>query len=156
MIIDLSCELREEAVIVRPSIAGKHALFELLAAHAAAAYGQDAATVLEALERRERLGSTGFGSGVAIPHARLDDVVEPVGVFVRVDKPLDYASIDDRPVDLVFCLISPAGDGARHLRVLAEVSRAMRSEANLTRIRDATDAAAIYALLAGIYEFDAA
>ena len=156
MIINLSCGLREEAVVTRPSIAGKHALFDLLSTRAATAYGLDRDEVLQALERRETLGSTGFGSGVAIPHARLAGVDDPVGLFVRAEKPFEYASIDDRPVDLVFGLISPIGDGARHLRVLAEVSRAMRSEANLARLRDATDAAAIYALLAGLYEFDAA
>ncbi len=148
--------MREEAVVARSSIPGKKALFDLLSARANAAYALDAGKVLNGLERRETLGSTGFGSGVAIPHARLPEVEEPVGLFVRLERPLNYASIDDRPVDLIFCLISPASDGARHLRVLAEVSRAMRSEANLARLRDAADAAAIYALLAGLYEFDAA
>ena len=156
MIIDLSCRLREEAVLSRASVAGKGALFDLLSQLAEAVYALDATAVREALTQRESLGSTGFGSGVAIPHIRLSSVGEPVGLFIRLEKQLDYASIDDRPVDLIFCLVSPAGDGARHLRVLAEVSRAMRSEANLARLRDATDAAAIYALLAGLYEFDAA
>lgn len=156
MIIELSCHLREEAVMSRPWVSGKQALFALLAQRAAAAYDLDEAEVMTSIARREGLGSTGFGSGTAIPHARLAGLDEPVGLFLRLDRPLDYGSIDDRPVDLIFCLISPAGDGARHLRVLAEVSRAMRSESNLARLRDATDAAALYALLAGLYEFDAA
>ncbi len=156
MIIQLSCGLHEDAVMSRASVAGKHALFDLLSQRAAQVYGLDAAQVFEALKQRESLGSTGFGSGIAIPHARVADLDEPLGLFLRLDKPMDYASIDDRPVDLIFCLLSPVGDGARHLRVLAEVSRTMRSEANQERLRGAADAAAIFALLSGLYEFDAA
>ncbi|WP_214645488.1 PTS sugar transporter subunit IIA [Novosphingopyxis iocasae] len=156
MNIQLSCGLREDAVMSRASIASKHALFDLLSQQAEAAYGLDAEQLRAALEQRESLGSTGFGSGVAIPHARLAGLDEPLGLFVRLDKALDYASIDDRPVDLIFCLVSPAGDGARHLRVLAEVSRTMRSESNQQRLRGAADAAAIFSLLSGLYEFDAA
>ncbi len=155
MIIQLSCGLSEDAVQSRPSLPGKDALFDQLSAMAQAAYGLNAQDVATALRRRESLGSTGFGSGVAIPHARIAMLADPLGLFLRLEKPLPFGSVDDAPVDLVFCLLSPAGDGARHLRVLAEVSRAMRSEANLTRLRDANDAAAIYALLAGLYEFDA-
>lgn len=156
MIIELSCALHEDAVLARHSIAGKSAMFDLFSEQAATTYGLDAAATRRALARRESLGSTGFGSGVAIPHARLEAIEEPVGLFLRLAKPVDYSSIDDVPVDLIFCLVSPAGDGARHLRMLAEVSRVMRSEANLSRLRDASDAAAIYALLSGLYEFDAA
>lgn len=156
MIIQLSCGLQEDAVMSRASIAGKPALFELLSQRASQVYGLDGEDVLAALQQRESLGSTGFGSAVAIPHARVAGLDEPLGLFVRLERAMDYASIDDRPVDLIFCLLSPIGDGARHLRVLAEVSRTMRSEANQQRLRGAADAAAIFAMLSGLYEFDAA
>ncbi|MDE0932934.1 MAG: PTS sugar transporter subunit IIA [Novosphingopyxis baekryungensis] len=156
MLIDYSCGLHEKAVVADAAISGKAALFALMGARAEASYGVDADAVTAALQQRENLGSTGFGNGIAIPHARLAQITDPVGLFVRLEKPVEYASIDERPVDLVFGLLSPVADGARHLKVLAGISRTLRDEGNLARLRGASNADAIYALLAGRYEFDAA
>jgi nitrogen PTS system EIIA component len=102
------------------------------------------------------LGPTGFGGGTAIPHCKVDGLDSPVGVFVRLAKPVDYDAIDDEAVDLVFALFSPVNDGAAHLKALAEVSRMFRDEASRSQLRGAKDADALYALLAGFEERDAA
>ena len=123
-----------------------------LIAHAArlvaAAHGLDAATVLAALDARERLGSTGFGHGVAIPHARLATLDQPVGAFLRLDQPVAFGAVDGLPVDLAFVLVSPVGAGAIHLKALARISRALRDQAFLAKLRGAASADALYALLA--------
>ncbi|MAK64612.1 MAG: PTS IIA-like nitrogen-regulatory protein PtsN [Maricaulis sp.] len=112
--------------------------------------------IFDAVLQRERLGSTGVGQGVAIPHARLPGVDEVVGVFARLRSPVDFESIDGRPADLIFMLIAPEDAGAEHLKALARVSRLLRREDVRQRLRAAPDADAVHAVLAGEPASDAA
>ena len=96
---------------------------------------------------REALGPTGVGRGVAIPHARFAGVGQVLGLFVRLEKPVDFESIDRQPVDLVFALFAPESAGAEHLKALARVSRTLRSEAVCAKLRSTFDPSALYAIL---------
>jgi len=145
-----------EAVLSGVSVASKKALFAALGATAAEAYGLDARAVSETLSEREKLGSTGFGAGIAIPHGKLDAIRRVCGVFARLDKPVDFGAVDELPVDLVFMLLSPVGAGAEHLKALACVSRCLRDKAIAAKLRGAGSRDALYALLAGVEARDAA
>ena len=114
------------------------------------------AIVLAGLNEREQLGSTGFGQGVAIPHAKIEGLGRIYGLFARLGEPVDYKAIDGRPVDLVFLLLSPPDAGAEHLKALAAISRVTRDAATLERLRGARSRDALAALLMGADERDAA
>lgn len=120
------------------------------------AYGLDEAEVLESLEAREALGSTGFGRGVAIPHCRNKDVRRPSLALIRLDSPIDFAAADARPVTLVCGLVSPENAGATHLHALAAISRLTRDETMLQMLADAPTTEAVYALLTNEFVSDAA
>jgi nitrogen PTS system EIIA component len=154
--IRISSKLMVGAVATDIQCSSKSAILAKLADLAAKNYGLDAATVLDGLEERERLGSTGFGGGTAIPHCKMPDIESPMGVFLRLAKSVDYDAVDDEPVDLVFGLISPSHDGAMHLRCLAEISRMLRDEKSTAQIRGAADSDALFALLTLTEERDAA
>lgn len=134
----------------------KQDVLERLAAIFAAKYGIDEAAVLDGMEEREKLGSTGFGSGVAIPHARSNAVSRPVAVLLRLEHPVEFAAADAMPVELVFGLLSPENAGAAHLHALAAISRLVRDEAALEALLEAPTAEAIYALLSNQIDADAA
>ncbi len=136
-----------EAVAPSLKATSKKQLLQELAARASDAHALDSRTVFEALMERERLGATGMGHGVAIPHARLHGVDRILGYFARLDKGVDYDSADGEPVDLVFLLLAPESAGANHLKALARVSRLLRNEGRCAKIRSTTDASAIYAIL---------
>jgi nitrogen PTS system EIIA component len=154
--IRITSRLLDGAVATDAMCSGKSALLAKLAQLAGQIYGVDSVVVQEGLEERERLGPTGFGGGTAIPHCKIAGLDQPVGVFLRLDRPVVYDAIDDEPVDLVFALISPISDGASHLRALAEVSRMFRDEKACAQLRGAVDGDALYALLALSEERDAA
>lgn len=120
-----------------------------LAVNCEACAGTDLKTrdVVSAVMERERLGSTGVGYGVAIPHARLEGLTSVRAVFTRLDTPLDYDAIDDRPVDLVVLLLAPAHAGGDHLKALAQVSRLLRREDMRARLRAAPNAESLHLLL---------
>ena len=145
-----------DALATEVTVNGKKMLFQKIAALAAQSYGVDAEAAADALLERERLGSTGFGGGVAIPHAKLPDLDRMCGVVVLLDPPAPFDAVDDAPVDVVFALLSPQDSGAEHLKTLARVSRYLRDEAQVTRLRGAKSAEALHALLAGGEERDAA
>jgi nitrogen PTS system EIIA component len=153
---DLSDLIRPEAVAEGLAAVSKKALFQQLAALAAAAYGVDAKQASDGLGAREKLGSTGFGGGIAIPHARLTGIDAICGVVVTLGKPIDFDSIDDLPVDLVVALFSPLDAGADHLKALARVSRALRDASFVAKLRGAGSTDALYALLAPDEARDAA
>lgn len=153
---DLHDLVTPEAVASGVTAGSKKQLFALLADVAARAYGLDSATVAAALAARERLGTTGFGGGIAIPHGRIEGLERVCGVMMRLDKPIDFAAVDDSPVDLVFMLLSPVTAGAEHLKALARVSRRLRDRGFTAKLRGAGSADAIYALLAGTEARDAA
>lgn len=135
-----------EAVRVGLPAATKKALFAQLGAVAAAVLGLDGDAVAEGLAARERLGSTGFGGGVAIPHAKFAGLPRVAGLLIRLAQPLAFKAVDDRPVDLVFALLSPTDAGADHLKALAQVSRRLRDAAFVAKLRGAGSPDALYAL----------
>jgi PTS system nitrogen regulatory IIA component len=145
-----------DAVSSAVTISNKKQLFLRLAQLAADAYGLDSAEVVERITERERLGSTGFGGGIAIPHAKLDTLDRVRGVVLLLAEPISFDAIDEAPVDVVFMLLSPSDSGAEHLKTLARVSRLLRNEREVSRIRGVRSDAALYALLAGGETRDAA
>jgi PTS system nitrogen regulatory IIA component len=126
---------------------GKKALLAELAAKAATLFKFDERRLFDRLLERERLGSTGIGGGIAIPHGRMPDLAAPIGLFARLGQPIDFDSIDERPVDIMFLLVAPEGAGADHLKALARVSRLLRDRALVEKLRATDSADALYALL---------
>ena len=153
---DLHDLVTPEAVASGVTAGSKKKLFALLADVVARAYGLDAATVATALAARERLGTTGFGGGIAIPHGRIEGLETVRGAIILLERGLDFGAVDDSPVDLVFMLLSPVNAGAEHLKALARVSRRLRDRGFTAKLRGAGSADAIYALLAGTEARDAA
>ena len=129
-------------------VANKPALLAVLADGAAAATGIDAGVILERVRLRESLGSTGFGGGAAIPHARFAALSNILVQVVRLATPVDYGAIDDAPVDIAVLLLSPEAAGADHLKALARISRTLRDPARMAAMRAAGDAAAFRAAIA--------
>lgn len=125
----------------------KKQVFQELAERAARATGLDERRILEVLLERERLGTTGVGNGIAIPHGRLDGLDRLYGFFARIEAPVDFDAIDSAPVDLVFLLLAPEGAGADHLKALARVSRLLRDRNMCDKLRGSRTADALYALL---------
>lgn len=145
--MELAKLLSPTAVRVVGQLPSKKRLFQELAELAAQAYGLAAASTVDHLQERESLGPTGVGHGIALPHARLDDVEQIVAVFLRLEKPLDYDSVDRQPVDLIFGLFAPKDSGVEHLKALALVSRTMRDPAICAKLRANVDPAKIHAIL---------
>jgi PTS system nitrogen regulatory IIA component len=136
-----------EAVLASVKATGKKALLAELASRAAALFSMDERRLFDRLLERERLGSTGIGGGIAIPHGRMASLAKPCGVFARLAHPVDFDSIDDRPVDIVFLLTAPEGAGADHLKALARVSRLLRDRGLVEKLRATDSRDALYALL---------
>lgn len=134
----------------------KTAILGALADMFASVYALDRAEILRRIEQRESLGSTGFGRGVAIPHARVSGLGRPVAVFLRLESPVDFDSADGQPVDLVFGLLSPEQAGATHLHALAAISRMMRDERMHGALVEAREPEALYGLLSNVIDRDAA
>lgn len=153
---DLSDLIAPDAVFVDANAGSKKTLFQLLANAAGEVMDLDPRIVAERLAAREKLGSTGFGSGIAIPHARVG-VQSPVrGLFMRLSQPVDFSAVDGLPVDLVLLLISPVEAGGEHLKALARMSRSLRDRAFADKLRGAGSTDAVYALLTGVEARDAA
>lgn len=153
--MDVNFKMLPEAVITA-QLDNKQAVLERVAEVFGSVYGVDPAVALEGLEERERLGSTGFGRGIALPHARHPDIHRPVVVLLRLESAVEFQSADGMPVDLVFGLLSPENAGATHLHALAALSRLARDEAMHQSLIDAPDTEALYALIANVLEWDAA
>ncbi len=134
----------------------KAQILSVLADCFAGVYALDHAHVLERVLEREALGSTGFGRGVAIPHARIAGLSRPVAAFLRLERPVEFAAADGMPVDCVFGLLSPDQVGAVHLQALAGISRMMRDDRMHARLMAAPDADSIYAQLVNVIDRDAA
>jgi nitrogen PTS system EIIA component len=146
-LMDMASLLDINAVRVLGAATSKKRLFQTLGEAVRSVYGLDPDLAIEALQERESLGPTGVGHGVALPHARLDNLDRVVGVFVRLVKPLDYGSVDKLPVDLVFALFAPRNAGVEHLKALAYVSRTLRNPEVCKKLRANDDLAKIYAIL---------
>ena len=145
--MELSKLLMPGAVRFIGQLTGKKRLFKELGEIAAQAYGLNASVATDGLQERESLGATGVGHGIALPHARLDDLDRIVAVFLRMEKPLDYDSVDRQPVDLIVGLFAPKESGVDHLKALALVSRTMRDPGICAKLRANTDSAKLHAIL---------
>ena len=139
--------LAPEAVFASLRASSKKQALQELAHQAAALVERDQREVFETLLQRERLGSTGVGSGIAIPHGKLPGLTQIVGVFARLAQPVDFQAVDDMPVDLVFAMFSPADAGSAHLKALARISRRLRDKGFVAKLRGAGSPDAIWALL---------
>ena len=130
---------------LKPS--SKKQLLQDLADVSAQKTGMDGQAIFETLLEREKLGSTGVGNGVAIPHGKLPGMDGIVGVFAHLNRPVSYEAVDDQPVDIVFMLLAPEGSGADHLKALSRIARVLRNQSTLAGIRSSTDPDAIFSLL---------
>lgn len=128
---------------------GKRQVLQELARRAGAMTGIPEKQIYDALIERERLGTTGIGNGIAVPHCRLSDLSRLCGFFARLERPVPFEAIDDQPVDLVFLLLAPTDSGAEHLKALARVSRLLRDKTMCEKLRGSNSADALYALLTG-------
>lgn len=139
--------LQPEAVVADLKASNKKQLLQELARYASRITGVNDRKIFETLLERERLGSTGVGSGIAIPHGKLSDFKRLYGVFARLERPVEFDSIDEQPVDLIFLLLAPEGAGADHLKALARVSRLLRDSSMCDKLRGAETADGLYMVL---------
>ena len=139
--------LQQDAIIPALKVNSKKQLLQELAVKAAKLTGVTEREIFDVILQRERLGSTGVGHGIAIPHGKLNTISSIKGVFARLEAPVDFEALDDEPVDLVFLLLAPEGAGADHLKALARVSRLLRNQSICEKLRAASQPAALYALL---------
>jgi PTS system nitrogen regulatory IIA component len=135
------------AVIPALKVNGKKQAIQEIAARAAELSGLNERTIFETLLQREKLGSTGIGHGIAIPHGKLPKLERLFGLFARLDRPIDFESLDGQPVDLVFLMLAPEGAGADHLKALARVARLLRDPDIANKLRESRDAGALYSVL---------
>ena len=152
-LIDL---LDTDGIVANLRATSKKQALQELARRAAAVTKIDERKIFDVLMDRERLGTTGVGSGIAIPHGKLPELTRLYGVFARLEKPVDFQSIDDRPVDLIFVLLAPEEAGADHLKALARVSRLLRDLVTTDKLRGTADADALFAILSESQETRAA
>jgi len=145
--MQLSTILRAEAVKTISSCTSKKRLFHDLGELAETAYGLTSVRVIDALMEREGLGPTGVGQGIALPHARLAEADAVCGLFLRLEKPLNFDAVDRQPVDLVFALIAPEDAGVDHLKALALVSRTLRDQSICAKLRANADTATLHTIL---------
>lgn len=139
--------LDPQAVLPALRVNSKKQALQEIAAHAARLTGLEAAAIYEALLQRERLGSTGIGEGIAIPHGKLPGLTRIFGLVARLEKPIDFEALDGQHVDVLFLLLAPEGAGADHLKALSRVARVLREPGLVERVRATRDAAALYAIM---------
>ncbi len=139
--------LTPERVVADLRATSKKQALQELARHAAKITGLNERAIFDVLLERERLGTTGVGNGIAIPHGKLNELDGLYGLFARVEKPVDFDAIDDDPVDLIFVLLAPEGAGADHLKALARVSRLLRDKNVCQKLRGSESNEALYSVL---------
>jgi len=145
--MDLSDLIKPEAVVASLKANSKKQAIQAIAERAAALTGLEEREIFDTLLQREKLGSTGVGGGIAIPHGKLAKLDRIFGLFARLPKPIDFEALDDQPVDLLFLLLAPEGAGADHLKALARIARHLREPGVAGKLRASTDKAALYAVL---------
>ena len=145
--MDLSDLIEVPAVMPAVKASTKKQLLQLLSERAASITGIPEREIFDTVLQRERLGSTGVGNGIAIPHGKPSGVKNITGVFARLETPVDFEALDDEPVDLVFLLLAPEGAGADHLKALSRIARVLRDGDTVSKVRGTRDASAIHALL---------
>ncbi len=139
--------MTEDSVMLGIKAGTKRQLLQEMADKAAALTGADSRSIFDTLLERENLGSTGFGSGTALPHGRFNGLKKIHAIFAKLSAPVDFEAIDNKPVDLVFMLLSPEDSGADHLTALAQISRILKNETLCQKLRQIKKAEEIYALL---------
>lgn len=154
--MDLSDLIAADAVIPALKANSKKQILQMVSEKAAEFTGLPEREIFDTLLQRERLGSTGVGNGIAIPHGKLPGIKKITGVFARLETPVDFEALDDQPVDLVFLLLAPEGAGADHLKALSRIARLLRNHDIVSKIRGTDDAAAIYTCLSTSPASDAA
>lgn len=145
--MDLSDLISQGAVLASLKAKSKKQVIQELASKAAELTGLTEREIFDTLLQRERLGSTGVGHGIAIPHGKLNRLDKLVGLFARLEKPIDFDALDDEPVDLVFLLLAPESAGADHLKALARIARQLRDTSVTSRLRETADAEELYTIL---------
>lgn len=145
--MELNDILSVDAVVAQLNASSKKRLLQEIAQKAESVYNLPSKEIFNAIQERELLGPTGMGNGVAIPHARLACMDTVKGIFVRLEKPVDYEAVDRQPVDLVFALFAPKGAGADHLKALARVSRMLRDSDICSKLRSSEDPSALFAIM---------
>lgn len=145
--MELGDLITPEAIIPTLKAKNKKQVLQELAEKAAGLTGLDARDIFETLLQRERLGSTGVGRGIAIPHGRVAALQSIVSVFARLEQPIDFEALDEEPVDLIFLLLAPEHAGADHLKALARISRLLREPQSIEKLRASHDRAALYSVL---------
>ena len=148
--------LKPDSVFANLKAGSKKQALQELAQYAAKLTGAQERAIFDVLLERERLGTTGVGNGIAIPHGKLAQLEKLQGMFVRLEVPVDFESIDDQPVDLIFLLLAPEEAGADHLKALARVSRLLRDKSMCEKLRGTEEADALYALLSETAQTNAA
>jgi PTS system nitrogen regulatory IIA component len=154
--MQLGSILKAEAVKSISSCTSKKRLFHDLGELAESCYGLSSTLVVDALIERENLGPTGVGQGIALPHARIPEAEEVCGLFLRLEKPLNFDAVDRQPVDLVFALIAPENAGVDHLKALALVSRTLRDQSICAKLRANSDASTLHTILTEVQSTQAA
>jgi PTS system nitrogen regulatory IIA component len=145
--MDLSDLIKPDAILGSLKANSKKQVIQALAEKAAEMTGIDERQIFETLLQREKLGSTGVGGGIAIPHGKLAKLDRIFGLFARLPKPVDFEALDDQPVDLLFLLLAPEGAGADHLKALARIARLFREPGVVSKLRASSDKSALYAVL---------
>ena len=145
--MEISDLLSSESVIANLKATSKKQALQDLSKRAAELTGLHERAIFDVLMERERLGTTGVGNGIAIPHGKLGSLEKLHGLFARLDEAIDFDSIDEQPVDLIFLLLAPESAGADHLKALARVSRLLRDKKVCEKLRGTSDPEALYALL---------
>ncbi len=139
--------LHQDAIIPALRANSKKQLLQELAAKASKLTGLPEREIFDVVLQRERLGSTGVGNGIAIPHGKLNSIKSIIGIFARLEQSVDFDALDDQPVDLVFLLLAPEGAGADHLKALSRIARVLRDQDLVAKLRATDSASAIYAFL---------
>ncbi len=145
--MDLSDLVTQKAIMPSLKASSKKQLMQLLSEKASEITGIGERDIFDTIVQREKLGSTGVGNGIAIPHGKLKSIKAITGVFARLDAPVDFEALDDEPVDLVFLLLAPETAGADHLKALSRIARILREPDMVAKLRGTKDATAIYAFL---------
>lgn len=145
--MEISDLLTPESIVSNLRVTSKKQALQELAKRAAGISGMHERAIFDVLLERERLGTTGVGNGIAIPHGKLPNLERLHGMFARLERPIDFDSIDEQPVDLIFLLLAPESAGADHLKALARVSRLLRDKNGCKKLRGTDSAEALYALL---------
>jgi len=145
--MDLGNLISRDGILPLINAKSKKQVLQQLARQAEELTGLDQHDVFDTLLQRERLGSTGVGHGIAIPHGKISGLKQIIGLFARLGDPIEFDAIDDQPVDLIFVLLAPESAGADHLKALARISRLLREPSAIEKLRTTNDRHGLYAIL---------